>query len=59
VVSQSEVHLFDRLDLDGMKDAPDSVPVYVHTAALDLLPARASDVSADAAPKICPSCGKE
>ena len=58
VVSQSGLRLFDCLDLDG-KDAPDLVPVYVHTAAADLLPARASSLSAEAAWKICPSCGKE
>ena len=58
VVSQSGLRLFDCLDLDG-RDAPDSVPVYVHTAAADLLPARASSLSAEAAWKICPSCGKE
>ena len=58
MVSQSGLRLFDCLDLDG-KDAPDLVPVYVHTAAADLLPARASSLSAEAARKICPSCGKE
>jgi hypothetical protein len=58
VVSQSGLRYFDCLDLDG-KDAPDLVPVYVHTAASDLLPARASSLSAEAARKICPSCGKE